>query len=151
MSIQRPDKGPSGPSDGRLFSVVSFGEIGLQNYPNFKHFAVRVLLVRVNHWYGSLFEMHLGERGKGFEFDYFDMLFLRYAVKKSQAKSAAKAKVKAVKPKTENKIVSALTAPWFMLDNACKTLVELPIWEEINNAVPTARKFSNKKTKPKGL
>ena len=151
MSIQRPDKGPSGPSAGRLFSVVSFGEIGLQNYPNFKHFAVRVLLVRVNHWYGSLFEMHLGERGKGFEFDYFDMLFLRYAVKKSQAKSAAKAKVKAVKPKTENKIVSALTAPWFMLDNACKTLVELPIWEEINKAVPTANSISKRKGKPRGL
>jgi len=151
MSIQRPDKGPSGPSEGRLFSVVSFGEIGLQNYPNFKHFAVRVLLVRVNHWYGSLFEMHLGERGKGFEFDYFDMLFLRYAVKKRQAKSAAKARVKAVKPKTENKVVSAITAPWHMIDQTIKTIVELPLWEAINKAVPTASSISKRKNKPRGL
>ena len=125
MSIQRPDKVPAGPTQGRTYFNVSLGECSVQLYPNFKHFAIRAVLIRANRWYGSLFEMHLGARGNGFEFDYFDFMFLRYFLKQFN-------------PSMFKKLLSPLTMPWNLLDKGIHSVVQLDAWKEINKAIPTA-------------
>jgi hypothetical protein len=130
MSIQRPDKVPAGPTVGRTYFNTSIGECSIQLYPNFKHFAIRAVLIRANRWYGSLFEMHIGSRGNGFEFDYFDFMFLRYFIKQ-------------LNPSVFKKLLTPLAMPWNLLDKGIKNLVQLDMWKEINKAVPTAQSIKN--------
>lgn len=137
MSIQRPDKGPSGPTNGRTFLVTSLGEYSMQLYPNFKHLALRILLIRANRWYGSLLEMHIGERGKGFEVDYFDMLFMRCIL--NQWKENAAKKKKVVKEKAPSKVLDTILLPWTTIDSTLKSIVEWEGWTQLNDAVPTAK------------
>ena len=131
MSIQRPDKVPAGPTTGRTYFNTSLGECSIQLYPNFKHFAIRAVLIRANRWYGSLFEMHLGARGNGFEFDYFDFMFLRYFLKQFN-------------PSMFKKLLSPLTMPWNLLDKGIQSVVQLDAWREIDKAIPTAHSIKRK-------
>lgn len=139
MSIQRPDKVPAGPTQGRTYFNISLGECSIQLYPNFKHFAIRAVLIRANRWYGSLFEMHLGARGNGFEFDYFDFMFLRYFLKQFN-------------PGMFKKLLSPLTMPWNLLDKGIESVVKLDAWREINKAIPTAQSIKqNLKSKERDV
>ena len=58
--MQRPDKIPAGPTDGRFFAVCAIGGFDIQAYPKFKHLVIRFLLIKVNRWYGSAFEIQCG-------------------------------------------------------------------------------------------
>lgn len=143
MSIQRPDRVPAGPTDGRIFNELSTVEFALQWYPNFKHVAFRLLMIRLNRWYGSLLEIHVGERGKGFEFDYFDILFLRYYLEKLKTWRKQKKMETQSKPKTQSKILATILMPWYMIDNAVKEFVNLDLWDRIDDALPSAAKITD--------
>ena len=46
--MQRPDKVPAGPTEGRFFALCAIGGFDVQSYPNYTHFVLRFLLLKYN-------------------------------------------------------------------------------------------------------
>ena len=44
--MQRPDKIPAGPTEGRFFALCAIGGFDVQSYPNYQHFVVRFFLLK---------------------------------------------------------------------------------------------------------
>lgn len=130
--MQRPDILPAGPTTGRFFAVCAFGGFDIQSYPKFKHLVIRILLLKVNRWYGSIFEIQCGFVDNKFKLNYFDLCFTNYFFKKL------------IKGKL-SKVFSFLCAPWVFLDLMCKQFVKHEIWHKLNMLIPhpTRRKKYN--------
>ena len=122
----RPDKTPSGSSPGKHVLEISLYQADIQSYPNWHHYGIRFLLLKYNTWYGSLFEMHFGERGKGYEVDYLDVLFLRYLAKNMKKPSAPSVKM-------PSSIMGSITKPWTLLDEGAEWFFTHPIWRNTVN------------------
>ena len=114
----RPDKTPAGPSAGRIAMEFSLYQFDIQSYPKWHRYSVRFLMLKLNKWYGSLFELHFGERGNGLELDYFDMCFLRYIL--SNMKNLVQT----------SSLLSIIVLPWKILDGTAKWFFTNPLWKK---------------------
>jgi hypothetical protein len=115
--MTRPDKIPAGPSARRVALEFSLYQIDIQSYPKWHRYSVRFLMIKVNKWYGSLFELHFGERGEGLELDYLDVVFLRYLLQNIKNIALPPA------------LLSSIAAPWQLLDSTTKWFFTNPIWK----------------------
>ena len=127
----RPDKTPSGNSPGRHVLEMSLYQAEIQSYPDWHHYGIRFILLKYNTWYGSLFEIHFGERGNGYEVDYLDFLFLRCLVKKSKDLDFSK-----------------FLLPWQLADKLVAKVFLNPIWKSAmtwldDNVFPKQGRINN--------
>ena len=146
--MQRPDKIPAGPTEGRFFALCAIGGFDVQSYPNYQHFVVRFFLVKYNKWYGSLFELHCTKKDNVVKCNYFDFLFLNYffktnekmVVETQQKPDTATSSIK------DNKkdFFDYAALPWKLIDKSFATVIESKVWEKIDTAVPKPANRSKK-------
>ena len=141
--MQRPDKIPAGPTEGRFFALCAIGGFDVQSYPNYQHFVVRLLLVKYNKWYGSLFELHCTKKDNSVQYTYFDFLFLNYFLKpKEKIKVNAQEKSNAKDEKIN--FIGYAAFPWKLIDKSFATIMKSKVWEKIDAAVPKPTNRSKK-------
>jgi len=127
--MQRPDKIPAGPTDGRFFAVCAIGGFDVQSYPNFQHLVIRFLLLKVNRWYGSMFELQCKFEDNQIILNYFDIFFMNYFYKKLLLNVDRLINV-----------IQTIATPWHALDRYCASIVSSNIWTQINAMFPAAYK-----------
>ena len=132
--MQRPDKVPAGPTEGRFFALCAIGGFDVQSYPNYTHFVLRFLLLKYNKWYGSIIELHVTKKDESIICDYFDFLGINYFAKKIKTKKILNFK----------KIINFLITPWMYIDNVICKLVKNDIWHNINDVIPRANQKGKK-------
>ena len=72
----RPDLVPSGSTENRHYIALNLGGFTVHNYSDIKSLQIRLLLLKYNQLYGSLFELHISKKDK-VKLQYFDIMFLR--------------------------------------------------------------------------
>ena len=137
--MQRPDKIPAGPTEGRFFALFAIGGFDVQSYPNYQHLVVRFFLVKYNKWYGSLFELHCTKKDNAIKCNYLDFLFLHYYYKRIHNDSTLSAKV------------MKLFIPWTLLDKACANFTSSAFWKKLDNIFPAAYKRKKYNTNKKSM
>ena len=141
--MQRPDKIPAGPTEGRFFALFAIGGFDVQSYPNYQHLVVRFFLVKYNKWYGSLFELHCTKKDNSVQYTYFDFLFLNYFLKpKEKIKVNAQEKSNAKDEKIN--FIGYAAFPWKLIDKSFATIMKSKVWEKIDAAVPKPTNRSKK-------
>ena len=146
--MQRPDKIPAGPTEGRFFALCAIGGFDVQSYPNYQHFVVRFFLLKYNKWYGSLFELHCTKKDNTVKCNYFDFLFLNYFLKTNEkivVETQRKADIVTASAKDENiDFLGYATLPWKLIDKSFATVMKSKVWEKIDAAVPKPTNRSKK-------
>ena len=138
--MQRPDKIPAGPTDGRFFAVCAIGGFDIQAYPKFKHLVIRLLLVKVNRWYGSAFEIQCGIKDGSINLNYFDLFFMNYFYKKITSNL-----------KYYLNLGRKLVTPWQLIDKLCADFVTSKKWAELDSRFPAAYKRKKYNTNKKSM
>lgn len=117
----RPDLVPSGSTENRQYIAINLGGVTVHNYSDMKSLQVRLLLLKYNQLYGSLFELHISKKDT-IKVQYFDIIFLN-CLSKYTGKNIAKLKF----------IFEYIVKPWYYLDKGVANFAKAIFWKKLKN------------------
>jgi hypothetical protein len=117
----RPDLVPSGSAENKQYFAINLGGITIHNYSDVKSLQLRLLLLKYNQLYGSLFELHISKKNS-VKIQYFDILFLNCFAKYA-GNNIGKLKF----------VFDYIIKPWYYLDKGVAKFFKAMFWRQLSN------------------